>query len=104
MAPARKPSQKESIVFQPSILGGYCWWKESCTTWDETNPVKIGITYQPFHLNWCRIPSINSILVSEMVFPPSKSPRLKIYLIRKEEPMEKQNVPLKFEVFVAWIR
>ena len=24
---------------------GYCWWKESCTTWDVWNPVNSGINY-----------------------------------------------------------
>ena len=24
---------------QPSTIIWYCWWKKSCTTWDELNPV-----------------------------------------------------------------
>ena len=32
-------------LFQPT----YCWWKKSCTTWDN------------LPINWCRILSINSI-------------------------------------------
>ena len=23
----------------------YCWWKKSCTTWDEWNPINNGISY-----------------------------------------------------------
>ena len=34
-------------LFQPT----YCWWKKSCTTWDN------------LPINWCRILSINSITV-----------------------------------------
>ena len=30
---------------------GYCWWKKSCTTWNN------GITHHPL---WCRISAINS--------------------------------------------
>jgi len=95
MAPARKPFQKESIAFQPSILGCCCWWKESqTTTRDEKNPVNNGMNYQPqlvqdfFHQQY-------------LSFREGISLRLKIYLMMKEEPMEKQHVPLKFEVFVA---
>ena len=28
---------------QPPWLDSYCWWKESCTTWDVYNPVNNGI-------------------------------------------------------------
>ena len=35
----------------------YCWWKKSCTTWDGWNPINNGIDI--YHINWCRISSIN---------------------------------------------
>ena len=45
-------------LYWMSNLPRYCGWKKSCTPWDVQNPVKNWDTY---HINWCRILSINSI-------------------------------------------
>ena len=35
------------------MLGQYCWWKKSCTTWHVWNPVNSGIFRYIWHINWC---------------------------------------------------
>ena len=46
---------------QAAIISTYCWWKKSCSTWHVWNPVNNGFF---FHINWCRMSSINSISTS----------------------------------------
>ena len=41
------------------FLKPYGWLKKSCTMWDVSNLVNTGIIY---HIDWCRISSINSII------------------------------------------
>ena len=49
MPPAR-PDSKSVPLFGHRFLchtQSYCWWKQSCTTWDVWNLVNNGIDYQP---------------------------------------------------------
>ena len=39
---------------------GYCWWKKSCTSWYGKYPNHL---QGSIHRRWCRISSINSMLV-----------------------------------------
>ena len=55
-----RPGPKRKLIFQPPILRSYCWWTKSCTSWDISNPLN---NWYSFHFNWCRISSINSMLV-----------------------------------------
>ena len=50
-----------------SFWGLYCWWLKSCTTWNAWNPINNGINY---HIDWCRISSINSIHLSTCFVDP----------------------------------
>ena len=36
-----------SCLFALASLFSYCWWKQSCTTWNVWNPLNTGINYQP---------------------------------------------------------
>ena len=61
----RKPqvlcSPSRELAGWPQWLSWYCWWKKSqTTTWYVWNPVNWGGVY---HITWCQIFSINSILV-----------------------------------------
>ena len=40
----------------------YCWWLNSCTTWDVWNPINNGKNYQPQLVS--RISAINSIMLA----------------------------------------
>ena len=42
-------SEKKNITAQKRsqsrLVGSYCWWLKSCTTWDVWNPINNGINY-----------------------------------------------------------
>ena len=42
----------------------YCWWTISCTTKDDDYPILYRVLTCFNHPSWCRISSINSMLVS----------------------------------------
>ena len=60
----QRPNLSEAMGFRIAGPGmnmtWYCWWKKSCTTQHVWNPVNTGIWYI-YHINWCRISSINSM-------------------------------------------
>ena len=55
-SPLRNPT-KYVFSLRSFEMIWYCWWLKSCTTWDVWNPINNGDIY---HINWCRISSINS--------------------------------------------
>ena len=58
-----RPGPKRKLIFQPPFLRSYCWWTKSCTSWDIYIYKTLKKNWFSFHFNWCRISSINSMLV-----------------------------------------
>ena len=70
------------------MVGWYCWWLKSCTTWDVWNPINNGINYQPQLVS--RISAINRMLVSCNISPSLSSREFQIgprNLVVRSEPI-----------------